>query len=386
MLPLFLSTCAVVVGLGMVIPLLPFYAGRFGATPAEVALLFAIYSACQFVSAPLWGRLSDRIGRRTVLMLCYAGTAASYVWLAHVGSLPEMFASRAAAGLMAGWLATGQAWVADTTDDAGRARGMGLLGAAFGIGFVVGPALGAAAVGGETPDFSLPILMSAAASVLAFVVAAARIREPARHVALAGELGHSARRVMSIPVVLLLLIVYFAGYFVFAGMESVLALWVERMLGLGPRDVGLLLAFAGVCIVIVQGGLVGRLARRFGEERLVIAGIVVLIAGLLAVPAAGSVWWMLPAMALLAVGQGLSNPSMQSLVSRAVPASWRGATMGSMQSASSMGRILGPVWAGFAFSALGPDWPFFTGALLLVPALLVAGRAGRISLRRRESG
>lgn len=378
MLPLFLSTCAVVVGFGMVIPLLPFYAGRFGASPAEVTLLFAIYSACQFIAAPLWGRLSDRIGRRRVLLMCYGGTALTYVWLAYVSSLPEMFVSRAAAGLLAGWLATGQAWVADTTDDDGRARGMGMLGAAFGIGFVVGPALGAVAVGGDHPNFSLPILMAAAASALALVIGAARIREPARHAAQEGELAHTARRVLSMPLVVLLLLVYFAGYFVFSGMESVLALWCERMLGLGPRDVGLLLAFAGVCIAIVQGGLVGRLVRRFGEPLLVIAGLAALIAGLLAVPLATSVWWLLPAMALLAFGQGISNPSMQSLVSRAVPASWRGGTMGSMQSASSMGRILGPVLAGIAFSGLGPDWPFYFGALLLVPAALVAARAARL--------
>lgn len=384
MLPLFLTTCAIVVGLGMVIPLLPFYAIRFGASASEVALLFAVYSACQFIAAPLWGRLSDRIGRRRVILLCYAGTALSYVWLANVGSLAEMFASRAFAGAMAGWLAAGQAWVADSTGEEGRARGMGILGAAFGIGFVVGPAMGAIAVGGAEPRFDLPILMSAAASALAFAIGAALVKEPARHVPQDGELAQSARRVLSAPLVALLLLVYFVGYFVFSGMESVLALWCERMLGLGPRDVGLLLAFAGICMVIVQGGLVGRLVRRFGEPRLILAGLLILIAGFLAVPPAGSATMLLPALALLAVGQGVANPSIQSLVSRAVPASWRGGAMGMLQSANSMGRILGPVWAGFAFAALGPDWPFFGGALLLLPAFLIALRAAR--LHRRDAG
>ncbi len=382
MLPLFLTTCAIVVGLGMVIPLLPFYAARFGASPAEVALLFAIYSACQFIAAPLWGRISDRVGRKPVLLVCYAGTAATYVWLAQVGSLAEMFASRAAAGAMAGWLATGQAWVADSTDAHGRARGMGLLGAAFGIGFVIGPALGAVAVGGEAPNFSLPILMSAAASGMALIIGAILVPEPVRHVVREGELAPTALRVLAMPLILLLLAVYFIGYFVFSGMESVLALWADRMLGLGPRDVGLLLAFAGVCMVVVQGGLVGRLVRRFGEERLILTGLVALAAGLLAIPPSASAVMMMPALALLALGQGIANPSLQSLVSRAVPASWRGGTMGALQSANSMGRILGPVWAGFAFSALGPDWPFVSGAFLLLPAVVIAVFAGRLSRRR----
>ena len=147
MLPLFLATCSVVIGLGMVVPLLPFYAVSFGATAFDVAMLFAIYSGSQFLMAPAWGRLSDRVGRKPVLLLCYAGTAASYVWFAHAGSLTEMYLSRALAGGMSAWFVAGQAWVADTTAPERRARGMGMLGAAFGIGFVIGPTIGAIAVG-----------------------------------------------------------------------------------------------------------------------------------------------------------------------------------------------------------------------------------------------
>ena len=384
MLPVFLSTCAIVIGLGAVVPLLPYYAIRFGATPLEVALLFAIYSACQFVVAPLWGRLSDRVGRKPVILLCFAGTAASYIWLAWVQGLGELFANRALAGAMAGWLVAGQAWVADTTEPGRRARGMGFLGAAFGIGFMIGPLIGAAAVGGAEPDFLPPILFSAAASILALVIGAILIREPARHATRETVGAATARRIFSIPVLRFLLGIYFASFLAFAGLESTFALWGKAALELGPRDVGILLFFAGFCMVIVQGGLIGRLASRFGETRLVIAGLLLLILGFVAIPPATSMALLLPAFALLAIGQGLCNPSIQSLVSRAAPADWKGGALGGAQSAASMGRILGPVWAGLAFTVLGRDWPFFGGALLLVPVVVLAVYAGRL-IRRRNS-
>jgi DHA1 family tetracycline resistance protein-like MFS transporter len=385
MLPLFLATCSIVIGLGMVVPLLPFYAVAYGGTAWDVAMLFAIYSGCQFLTAPLWGRLSDRVGRKPVLLLCFAGTAVSYVWYAFAGSLTDMYLSRALAGAMAAWLVAGQAWVADTTAPERRARGMGLLGAAFGIGFVIGPTIGAIAVGAEDPNFRMPILFSAGAAALAFVIAAIAIREPETHVARDGDIADTAAHMLSMPLLLLLLGIYFAGYFAFVGMESMLALWTEVALGLGPRDVGLLMAFAGVCIVIVQGGLLGRLAARFGEAQLIVAGILILIAGFLAVPMAGSWAMMLPAMALLAVGQSVTNPSIQSLVSRIAPADWKGGVLGAAQGAASIGRITGPLWAGMLFERAGHDWPFLGGALLLVPVFVLALYArGRIALHRAD--
>jgi DHA1 family tetracycline resistance protein-like MFS transporter len=374
MLPLFLATCSIVIGLGMVVPLLPFYAVSFGASATDVAWLFAIYSACQFLVAPLWGRLSDRIGRKPVLLLCFAGTAVSYVWFAYAGSLAEMYLSRALAGSMAAFLVAGQAWVADSTAPDGRARGMGMLGAAFGIGFVIGPAIGAIAVGAEHPDFRTPILFSAAASVLAFIIAAVAIREPRKHVVREGDIADAAAHMLSMPLLLLLLGIYFAGYFVFVGMESMLALWAKAALALGPRDVGLLMAFAGVCMVIVQGGLL--------EARLIVIGVAVTLAGMLAVPLSGSWAMMLGPMALLAVGQSLTNPTIQSLVSRLAPPAWKGGVLGAAQGAASIGRITGPLWAGLVYVQAGHDWPFYGGAILLVPVLLAAIYAGRMARRR----
>ena len=336
--------------------------------------------------APLWGRLSDRVGRKPVLLLCFAGTAVSYVWYAYAGSLTDMYLSRALAGAMAAWLVAGQAWVADTTTPERRARGMGLLGAAFGIGFVIGPTIGAIAVGAEDPNFRMPILFSAGAATLAFAIAAIAIREPETHVARDGDIADAAAHMLSMPLLLLLLGIYFAGFFAFVGMESMLALWTEVALGLGPRDVGLLMAFAGVCMVIVQGGLLGRLAARFGEAQLIVAGILILIAGFLAVPMAGSWAMLLPAMALLAVGQSVTNPSIQSLVSRVAPPDWKGGVLGAAQGAASIGRITGPLWAGMLFEQVGHDWPFLGGALLLVPVFVLALYARRRIGRHHAAG
>jgi DHA1 family tetracycline resistance protein-like MFS transporter len=385
MLPLFLATCSIVIGLGVVVPMLPFYAVAFGASASDVALLFAIYSGCQFLAAPIWGRLSDRVGRKPVILICFAGTAASYVWFAYVGSLGEMYLSRALAGAMAGWLVAGQAWVADTTEPEGRARGMGLLGAAFGIGFVIGPTIGAIAVGADDPNFRTPILFSAGASALAFIIAAILVREPTVHAARDGAIADTAAHMLAMPLLVLLLCIYFAGFFVFSGMESMLALWADDMLGLGPRDVGFLLAFAGVCMVIVQGRLLGPLAARFGEARLIMAGIVILTAGFLAIPIAVSALTLAPAMALLAVGQSISNPSIQSLVSRVAPADWKGGILGAAQGAASVGRITGPLWAGMLYVRIGSDWPFLGGAILLVPVFVAAMYAARLTKRRNAA-
>jgi DHA1 family tetracycline resistance protein-like MFS transporter len=366
--------------------LLPFYAVAFRASAWDVAMLFAIYSGCQFLAAPVWGMVSDRVGRKPVILICFAGTAVSYVWFAYVGSLAEMYLSRALAGAMAGWLVAGQAWVADSTEPDRRARGMGMLGAAFGIGVVIGPTIGAIAVGADEPNFRTPILFSAGAALLALAVAAILIREPETHAARDGDIADTAAHMLSMPLLLLLLGIYFAGFFVFSGMESMLALWADAALGLGPRDIGFLLAFAGICMVIVQGRLLGPLAARFGEARLIVTGVAILVAGFLAIPMAGSWAMMLAPMALLAVGQSITNPSIQSLVSRVAPPDWKGGVLGAAQGAASIGRITGPLWAGMLYEQAGPDWPFLGGAILLVPVFLLALHAARLGRRHMAAG
>jgi DHA1 family tetracycline resistance protein-like MFS transporter len=371
------------VGFGMVIPLLPFYAEHFGASPAAVTLLMAVYSLTQFATAPVLGALSDRWGRKRVILLSLAGAAASYVVMAGADSLAVLFLARAFAGAMAGNVAAAQAYIADVTGPAERARGMGLFGAAFGLGFVFGPALGGALAGtGGAVDFVLPPLAAAATSAGALVLAALALREtrapgaPARRRAggwlapLAAVSGNTALR----PLVLTFFLVVFA----FAGLEATFALWAERQLLWGPREVGAAFAGVGVVAVAVQGGAIGPLTRRLGEERVLLVGIAALAGGFVALPLAGDAVAAALALAVLAAGFALANPALNSLVSRRAETGAQGASLGVAQSASSLARILGPASAGALFTAGGRAAPYLASAAILVVVGAVLWRRARV--------
>jgi DHA1 family tetracycline resistance protein-like MFS transporter len=382
---IFLTIFVDLVGFGIIMPLLPFYAEHFHASPATVTLLMAIYSFMQFFSAPLWGALSDRHGRKPVLLASLAGIALSYLWLAFADALWALFAARAFAGLMAGNIAAAQAYIADVTPPEKRAQGMGLIGAAFGLGFILGPAIGGLLGGANpaAPRFIGPGLAAAGLSGLALLFAAVALRESldaahrraphrerlSRFSALAAGLGDPQLR---LSVILLFLVT-----FVFAGMESTFALWSERAFGWGPAQNGYVFAYTGVLAALVQGGLIRRLAQRFGESHLVLQGAVALALGLIAIPFVHSLIPLLVAMALLAYGAGVSNPALSSLISLGAHETERGATLGISQAAASLARILGPALAGVAFVGLGRGGPFLTGALVMLCALLLALRLPR---------
>ena len=249
---------------------------------------------------------------------------------------------------------------------------MGMLGAAFGIGFVIGPALGGYLVGGGDPNFELPMMIAAGGSGIAFVIALAALREPERQETAADAQTTLSQAVAGAPLVAGLIGFTFCIFFVFSGMESTFAVWCEAVLDMGPRDVGYYLSFAGICATIVQAWLVGRMAVWIGEAKVVVLALIVLAGGLALLPTAVTPPMLLPAIALLALGFGLANPSLLSLISREAPGDLRGAAMGFNQSAASLGRILGPAWAGLAYGVLGRDWPFFSGALVLIPVTLLA--------------
>lgn len=371
MLPIFLAALANVIGLGVIVPLLPYFALHHGAGPAEAAWLFSIFSLAQFISAPLWGRLSDRFGRKPIMLISFAGSALGYTWLAFATDLTDIYLARIFAGFMNGWLATSQAYVADVTDEEGRAKGMGMLGAAFGLGFILGPALGGYLVGELGVNYQLPMLIAAAGSLAAFLISAVMLREPERRASLKESSMRFIPQLLSIPVLGVLVLIYFGMFFVFAGTESTLALWCKQVLELGPRQLGYYLGFAGICGVIVQGGLVGRLSSRIGEARVVMIGLIVLGLGIAGLPFVTEQIWLLAPISLLFVGFGFSNPALQSQISRTAPETMRGGIMGIAQSMSSLGRILGPYWAGLAFTSIGVAWPFFSGAALLVPIFIV---------------
>ena len=377
MLAIFLAALANVIGLGVIVPLLPYFALHHGASAGEAAWLFSVFSLAQFLTAPLWGLLSDKIGRKPVILLSFLGSTAAYLWLAFADTLLTIYLARIFAGVMNGWLATSQAFVADVTDEEGRAKGMGMLGAAFGLGFIFGPALGGYLAGEADVNYQLPMIIAAVGSAAAFAISAVMLREPERHQTRGESTLTFLPKLYAIPSLVTMIALYFALFFVFSGMESTLALWCDKVLGMGPQQVGYYLAFAGICGVIVQGWLVGKLAPRIGESRLVLIGLFTLAIGLAGLPYVPEPIWLVLPIALLSIGFGFANPSLQSLISRAAPENLRGGTMGVAQSANSLGRILGPAWAGYALLAVGVAAPFVSGAVLLIPVLIVTAILAR---------
>jgi MFS transporter, DHA1 family, tetracycline resistance protein len=375
---LFLIVVVDLVGFGLVIPLLPFYAVRLAASPQEVTALVAIYSLTQLLTAPLWGRLSDRVGRRPVLLVSLAASALAYLWLGSATALWMLFAARAVAGACAGNIAAAQAYIADVTGPEERARGMGLIGAAFGLGFMIGPAFGGLLAGNDpvAADLETPAWVAAGLSAVALFGVAVLLPESLSANCAGGAAAHgrigAVLGVVRRPVLSRLILVNFLVLLAVAGMQSVFAIWAMPQLGWGPRQVGYVFAYIGLVSVILQGGLIGRLAGRFGEERLLLCGLVLIVAGLLALPFAYHLPALTSAVTGLALGMGLTQPSLNSLISRLAGREEQGEVMGVAQSVGSLSRVLGPFAAGFFFAAFGRNTPYFLAALLVAVTLLLA--------------
>jgi MFS transporter, DHA1 family, tetracycline resistance protein len=375
---LFLIVFVDLVGFGLVIPLLPFYAVRFAASPQEVTALVAIYSLMQLLTAPLWGRLSDQIGRRPVLLASLAASALAYLWLGAASALWMLFAARGFAGACAGNIAAAQAYIADVTKPENRARGMGLIGAAFGLGFMIGPAVGGLLAGADpiTADLQTPAWVAAGLSFLAFLGVALVLREslPAERRDGAPPRGRfdAIWGVLHRPILSRLILAFFLVILAVAGMQSVFAIWAMPQLSWGPRQVGYVFAYVGLISAILQGGLIGRLTQRFGEERLLVCGLALIGVGLVTLPFAHDVPILGAVLTGLALGMGLMQPTLNSLISQQAGGEEQGEVMGVSQSVASLSRVLGPFAAGFCFAAFGRNSPYFLGAVLTGVALLLA--------------
>jgi DHA1 family tetracycline resistance protein-like MFS transporter len=378
---LFLIVFIDLVGFGLVIPLLPFYAERFAASPLQMTLLFAIYSLMSMMTAPLWGRLSDRVGRRPVLMASMAAAALAYLGLAFATGLWMVFAARAFAGACAGNIAAAQAYIADVTRPEQRAKGMGMIGAAFGLGFIIGPVLGGVVAGNDlaTADLETPGLIAAGLSFAAFLgviallpesLAAGRARSSRGRIA-------AARGALAQPVLARLLAVFFLVILAFSGMETTFAWWGIAQFGWGPRPIGFVFFYVGLLSALMQGILIGPLTRRFGEERLMLAGLAAIALGLLVLPFARELPPLVVALTALALGMGAMQPSLNSLISRRAGADEQGEIMGVAQSVGSLSRVLGPIIAGLLFAEIGRDSPFLWGAALVGCALMIGWRLAR---------
>ncbi len=377
LLPLAGATFLSIIGLGILIPIITFYYIELGGEKADAPLIFSTFSAAALIAAPFWGRISDRFGRRPVLIASAAGTVASYIWLAYATELWELYASRVLAGLAAGWAAAAQAYVADITTENDRAKGMGMIGASVGLGFTIGPAIGAMSVGGDTPDYTTTLLISAGCAVAGLILTLITIPEPERLISNASGPSFNLGLLKKNKVARLLAL-YFAVYVVFTGIEGVLAIWLLDRFSLGARDFGYYLAFAGVVNVIIQGGIVGRLVKRLGEAVVVPIAVSAVALSLVAILVAETPTMIYLPMALLAIGMGLFGPAMQSLFSMAAPEGMKGAILGTGQSAMSFARILGPAGGALIFGTFGPEAPFMVclcfAAVILVFSLTLRKR------------
>jgi DHA1 family tetracycline resistance protein-like MFS transporter len=374
---LFVTVFTDLLGFGIVIPFLPLFAARLGVGAAGVGAVLAAYSAMQFMFAPILGNLSDRVGRRPVLLFGLAGSAVGYALYGYSASFLGLLLSRVVHGACAATVSTAQAYMADITPEEQRAHAMGLIGAAFGLGFVLGPA-----IGGLLGHSSLrvPVYFASALSAANFAFALYSLPESLSTVFSTKVAGSLRGRLVSVtgaqtlrrPELRRLFILAFLCTLVFAAFETTFALVAAARYGLGARAVGGALAWAGIVQAAAQGYLVGRLARRFGERWLIRVGIVALAIGLGPLASFSSVASLIILLGLAAAGYGFANPAIASLLSKLAGAASKGEALGVNQSALSLARIAGPLLAGVAYQSVSPPAPYFAAALLMLVGLLVA--------------
>jgi len=373
------------VGFGIVLPLLPFYAARFGASGTEIGLLITVYSVAQLFLAPLWGRISDRVGRRPILILGLLGSAASYLVFAYAGTLAILFLSRIMAGIGGATVPVAQAYITDITPPERRAGNLGLIGAAFGLGFIFGPALGGilAPIGSEAPGLAAAALCFGN-GVLAFFLLPESLtkgekRAEGRPPFRLTDLGLALRNPRTSQILLLSFLFTMA----FAAMQPTFPLFGAIRFGLEEQEVGYLFAFLGLISATMQGGLVRRLVPLLGEARLLPLSGIPFIAGLIIIAFAANVGSLLWGLAFLAIGFGGTLPSIVALLSRVAPPQLQGSVLGIGQSVGSLARIIGPFLAGVVYDLQGIAWPYLGGAVVAAAALLVALRLPSGRARQR---
>jgi DHA1 family tetracycline resistance protein-like MFS transporter len=364
-----------VLGFGILIPLLPYMAVRFGASPSLNTAVFGTYSLCQLLAAPLWGRLSDRFGRRPILLSSMSGAFLSYLILAFAHTLTTLFIARALAGFMAGNLSAAMAYASDISTPRDRARAMGMVGASIGIGFMLGPAVGGVLAGArvQTANFLAPALLSASLSLVAMGLVAFMLPESHGAEQRAHLTGQSRERgwqlLRTLPGLRLMALATLLVTFSQSTLESIFAIWAMDRYHVGPRVVGMTLFLLAIVAVGVQGGLVRRLAARFGEQRLAIAGILCYVLGLAIVAVGGALGLVIVGLLFCGLGGGLFSPSGAAMASHQAGAHNRGAVMGVYQSGTSMARVIGPFVAGPIYMRLGPSAPYLLSCAVTLQAL-----------------
>jgi DHA1 family tetracycline resistance protein-like MFS transporter len=395
LLALFAVIVIDLIGFGIVVPILPYYAKSLDASPVTLGFLLAAYPAFQFIFSPIWGRLSDRIGRKPVMLATIFGSAGALALLGVSDSLFGLFAGRILGGIFGANISVATAYVADVTREEERTRWMGMVGACFGIGFVLGPALGgllapsldgswpASALFGATLSsyiepfgYGIPMLLASAMAAINFAFASWALAEPDRH----ANRDPSAGRleVLRDPAIRRLCTINLIFSLAVTQLESVFAYFMIDRFRYDAMHVAFILVGMAVLMGGVQGGAIRPLAARFGERKLALGGFALMAVSLFAVPFMPTVGWILLPLALSAIGRGIGQPPILSLISMTASPSERGSVMGTFQSSASLARVVGPTAAGVLY-ALYQGGPFVLAGALLVVALLIVIRLPKVS-------
>ncbi len=348
------------VGFGIVIPILPFYAEAYGADAMTLGFLLTSYAAMQFIFSPLWGKLSDRIGRKNVLLITMAGAALGLLLLGLADSLWMLFAGRILSGIFGANISVATAYVTDVTSEENRAKGMGLIGAAFGIGFILGPAIG----GLLSPyGYSVPLLFAAGLSALNVIYAYFQLQES--H-STQGERPSSPKTLtlLSDPYIRRVCSINFFFTLGVTQLEATFAFFMMDRFDFDARQVAYVMVMMAAIMVAIQGGLIKRLVLRFGERGLLLAGGVFLALGFFWIPFNHRWILLLLPLAICSVGRGIGQPSLLSLASKETEEADRGAIMGLFQSSASLARVLGPVTAGWLYDSR-QALPYYLATILM---------------------
>lgn len=365
-----------IAGFGLVIPLLPFFGKSLDAPAWQIAILFSAFSFGQFLGEPFWGRMSDRLGRRPVLMVTIAGGALAYVALAFAPNIWLAFAARFVGGFLSGNISTLQGALADITRPEERAAKMGLMGSAFSLGFMVGPALGGLLARPELGPlgFHIPLFAAAGFGLLSALAVFAFVREsrpeprqgsqPNRMEVLRVSLAH--------PIILRVMLISFVVISGFAGIEATYGLWTEHRFNWGPREIGFAFMGIGVLGAFCQAVVTGMLVRRHGEALVLTAGLAAMWIGMLFQFFSPNWPVAMVGFAFVCFGQSICFPCLTALISQAAPPERQGETLGLNMSNMALARIGGPIFAGQLFSLVDPGAAFVVTAILIVPAAVMA--------------